>query len=167
MVRGVWCLFEFLLSKQLELELVFATDVGVIGDDGCTSFDIALELGKKIESLQVANCYASSDGDRTDKRCMTPKHHSQQKKRTPGRCLSLSQFSPLSRSSPEDDLRVFLQQDSHLRFHRFVVGQPREHGRPNQRPHGADAGEKPRECGLCHKQPFTKVGPKCQVCKRF
>ncbi|OLP75791.1 hypothetical protein AK812_SmicGene44358 [Symbiodinium microadriaticum] len=62
----VWCLFEFLLSKQLELELVFATDVGVIGDDGCTSFDIALELGKKIESLQVANCYASSDGDRTD-----------------------------------------------------------------------------------------------------
>jgi len=61
----VWCLFEFLLSKQLELELVFATDVGVIGDDGCTSFDIALELGKKIESLQVANCYASSDGDRT------------------------------------------------------------------------------------------------------
>ncbi|CAE7288505.1 pmpB, partial [Symbiodinium sp. CCMP2456] len=62
---GVWCLFEFLLSKQLELELVFATDVGVIGDDGCTSFDIALELGKKIESLQVANCYASSDGDRT------------------------------------------------------------------------------------------------------
>ena len=63
---GVWCLFEFLLSKQLELELVFATDVGVIGDDGCTSFDIALELGNKIESLQVANCYASSDGDRTD-----------------------------------------------------------------------------------------------------
>ncbi|CAE7498251.1 unnamed protein product [Symbiodinium sp. CCMP2456] len=65
MISGVWCLFEFLLSKQLELELVFATDVGVIGDDGCTSFDIALELGKKIESLQVANCDASSDGDRT------------------------------------------------------------------------------------------------------
>lgn len=61
----VWCLFEFLLSKQLDLELVFATDVGVIGDDGCTSFDIALELGNKIESLQVANCAASSELDRT------------------------------------------------------------------------------------------------------
>ncbi|CAE7594077.1 pmpB [Symbiodinium natans] len=60
----VWCLFEFLLSKQLQLELVFATDVGVIGDDGCTSFDIALQLGDKIEFLQVANCHASSEEDR-------------------------------------------------------------------------------------------------------
>ncbi|CAE7326384.1 pmpB, partial [Symbiodinium pilosum] len=60
----VWCLFEFLLSKQLQLELLFTTDLGVVGDDGCTSFDIALELGNKIESLQVANCLASSELDK-------------------------------------------------------------------------------------------------------
>ena len=37
----------------------------MVGDDGCTSFDIALELGNKIESLKVANCQASSDEDIT------------------------------------------------------------------------------------------------------
>jgi len=29
---GVWCLFEFLLSSREHLELVFVTNVGVIGD---------------------------------------------------------------------------------------------------------------------------------------
>ena len=32
--------------------------------DGCSSFDIALEVGKKIKSLQVAKCEASSDKDK-------------------------------------------------------------------------------------------------------
>ena len=32
--------------------------------DGCSSFDIALELGKKIKSLQVATCGASSEKDK-------------------------------------------------------------------------------------------------------
>eukprot|EP00435_Cladocopium_sp_Y103_P044157 s1036_g12.t1 len=45
----VWCLFEFLLSSRQHLELVFVTNAGVIGDDGCSSFDIALEVGKKIK----------------------------------------------------------------------------------------------------------------------
>eukprot|EP00434_Breviolum_minutum_P000023 symbB.v1.2.000020.t1/scaffold5.1/size591573/20 len=61
----VWCLFEFLLSSREHLELVFGTDLGVIGDDGCTSFDIALEAGKRIKTLRVANCQASSDKDKT------------------------------------------------------------------------------------------------------
>ncbi|CAL1148547.1 unnamed protein product, partial [Cladocopium goreaui] len=62
----VWCLFEFLLSSREHLELVFVTNVGVIGDDGCSSFDIALEVGKKIKSLQVATCGASSEKDKKD-----------------------------------------------------------------------------------------------------
>jgi hypothetical protein len=33
--------------------------------DGCSSFDIALEVGKKIKSLQVATCGASSEKDKT------------------------------------------------------------------------------------------------------
>ncbi|CAK9110650.1 Probable outer membrane protein PmpB (Polymorphic membrane protein B) [Durusdinium trenchii] len=60
----VWCLFEFLLSSREQLELVFTTDVGVVGDDGCASFDIALEVGNKIECLEVAKCQASSDEDK-------------------------------------------------------------------------------------------------------
>ena len=32
--------------------------------DGCTSFDIALEVGKKIKSLQVVNCQTSSEKDK-------------------------------------------------------------------------------------------------------
>ncbi|CAK9034472.1 Uncharacterized protein SCF082_LOCUS20868 [Durusdinium trenchii] len=60
----VWCLFEFLLSSREQLELVFTTDVGVVGDDGCTSIDIALEVGKKIECLQVTQCQASSEEDK-------------------------------------------------------------------------------------------------------
>lgn len=32
--------------------------------DGCTSFDIALEAGKRIKTLKVANCQASSDKDK-------------------------------------------------------------------------------------------------------
>lgn len=32
--------------------------------DSCSSFDIALEVGKKIKSLQVAKCGASSEKDR-------------------------------------------------------------------------------------------------------
>eukprot|EP00438_Fugacium_kawagutii_P033639 Skav229862 [mRNA] locus=scaffold148:197532:201966:- [translate_table: standard] len=62
----VWCLFEFLLASREQVDLVFVTDAGVIGDDGCTSFDIALEVGKKIESLQVATCQASSEKDKKD-----------------------------------------------------------------------------------------------------
>ncbi|CAL1141136.1 unnamed protein product [Cladocopium goreaui] len=62
----VWCLFEFLLSSREHLELVFVTNAGVIGDDGCSSFDIALEVGKKIKSLQVATCGASSEKDKKD-----------------------------------------------------------------------------------------------------
>ncbi|CAL1169991.1 unnamed protein product [Cladocopium goreaui] len=34
--------------------------------DGCSSFDIALEVGKKIKSLQVATCGASSEKDKKD-----------------------------------------------------------------------------------------------------
>ena len=33
--------------------------------DRCSSFDIALEVGKKIKSLQVATCGASSEKDKT------------------------------------------------------------------------------------------------------
>jgi hypothetical protein len=33
--------------------------------DRCSSFDIALEVGKKIESLQGATCEASSEKDKT------------------------------------------------------------------------------------------------------
>jgi hypothetical protein len=32
--------------------------------DGCSSFDVALEMGKKIESLQVETCGASSEEDK-------------------------------------------------------------------------------------------------------
>ena len=32
--------------------------------DGCSSFDIALEVGKKIKSLQVAKCEATSEKDK-------------------------------------------------------------------------------------------------------
>ncbi|CAL1161594.1 unnamed protein product [Cladocopium goreaui] len=62
----VWCLFEYFLSSREHLELVFVTNAGVIGDDGCSSFDIALEVGKKIKSLQVAKCEATSEKDKTD-----------------------------------------------------------------------------------------------------
>ncbi|CAE7278246.1 unnamed protein product, partial [Symbiodinium pilosum] len=62
-VRGVWCLFEFLLSSQLNLDLVFGTDLGVLGEQG-TSPDITLEIGRKLETLQVANCHASSAEDK-------------------------------------------------------------------------------------------------------
>ncbi|CAL1156681.1 unnamed protein product [Cladocopium goreaui] len=62
----VWCLFEFFLSSREHLELVFVTNAGVVGDDGCSSFDIALEVGKKIESLQVETCEASSEDDKKD-----------------------------------------------------------------------------------------------------
>ena len=33
-------------------------------EDGCTSIDIALEVGKKIECLQVTQCQASSEEDK-------------------------------------------------------------------------------------------------------
>ncbi|CAK9029574.1 Probable outer membrane protein pmp20 (Polymorphic membrane protein 20), partial [Durusdinium trenchii] len=62
----VWCLFEFFLSSREHLELDFGTDAGVIGDDGCTSFDIALEVGRRIKSLQVVNCETSSEKDKQD-----------------------------------------------------------------------------------------------------
>ena len=32
--------------------------------DGCSSFDIALEVGKEIKKLQVSKCDASSDKDK-------------------------------------------------------------------------------------------------------
>ena len=32
--------------------------------DGCSSFDVALEMGKKIELLQVETCEASSQEDK-------------------------------------------------------------------------------------------------------
>ncbi|CAL1141141.1 unnamed protein product [Cladocopium goreaui] len=62
----VWCLFEFFLSNRERLDLVFVTNAGVVGDDRCSSFDIALEVGKKIKSLQVATCEASSEKDKKD-----------------------------------------------------------------------------------------------------
>ncbi|CAL1141938.1 unnamed protein product [Cladocopium goreaui] len=62
----VWCLFEFFLSSRQHLDLVFVTNAGVVGDDGCSSFDVALEMGKKIESLQVETCEASSEEDKND-----------------------------------------------------------------------------------------------------
>ena len=34
-------------------------------EDGCKSFDIALEVGKKIECLEVVKCQASSEEDKT------------------------------------------------------------------------------------------------------
>ena len=51
----MWCLFEFLLSSQLQLDVVFATDLGVLGDQGASP-DIALQIGRKLRTLQVANC---------------------------------------------------------------------------------------------------------------
>ncbi|CAL1141954.1 unnamed protein product, partial [Cladocopium goreaui] len=60
----VWCLFEFFLSSRQHLDLVFVTNAGVVGDDGCSSFDVALEMGKKIELLQVETCEASSQEDK-------------------------------------------------------------------------------------------------------
>lgn len=59
----VWCLFEFLLSSELQLEVVFATELGVLGDQ-LASPDIALQIGRKLQSLQVANCHASSEEDK-------------------------------------------------------------------------------------------------------
>ena len=32
--------------------------------DGCTDFNVALEVGKKIQVLQVATCQASSEEDK-------------------------------------------------------------------------------------------------------
>ncbi|CAE7462267.1 unnamed protein product, partial [Symbiodinium sp. CCMP2456] len=59
----VWCLFEFLLSSQLQLDVVFATDLGVLGDQGASP-DIALQIGRKLRTLQVANCHASAEEDK-------------------------------------------------------------------------------------------------------
>ena len=39
--------------------------MGSLLQDRCSSFDIALEVGKKIKSLQVATCEASSEKDKT------------------------------------------------------------------------------------------------------
>ncbi|OLP74836.1 hypothetical protein AK812_SmicGene45515, partial [Symbiodinium microadriaticum] len=44
----VWCLFEFLLSSELQLEVVFATELGVLGDQ-LASPDIALQIGRKLQ----------------------------------------------------------------------------------------------------------------------
>lgn len=41
---GVWCLFEFLLAGRHNLDIDFATDVGVLGDDAwqeCCCLSIA------------------------------------------------------------------------------------------------------------------------------
>ena len=44
--------------------------------DGCSSFDIALEVGKKIKSLQVATCGASSEKDKKlDTKILQPNPH--------------------------------------------------------------------------------------------
>jgi hypothetical protein len=44
--------------------------------DGCSSFDIALEVGKKIKSLQVATCGASSEKDKKlDLNILQPNPH--------------------------------------------------------------------------------------------
>jgi len=59
----VWCLFEFLLASDRQLGLVFATDLGVLGDQGASP-DIALQIGRELRTLQVANCYASVEEDR-------------------------------------------------------------------------------------------------------
>ena len=53
---GVWCLFEFLLSSRENLELVFVTNAGVIGDaawrkQGCLNF--TWKFGKPILFLSM------------------------------------------------------------------------------------------------------------------
>jgi len=60
----VWCLFELLLTKMQDLGFVFASDVGIIGDRRCTSIDVALATGRKINELKIAHCGASSEEDR-------------------------------------------------------------------------------------------------------
>lgn len=47
--QGVWCLFEFLLSSREQLELVFTTDVGVVGDDA--SFNISAQ--RWLEGMEL------------------------------------------------------------------------------------------------------------------
>ncbi|CAE7453952.1 pmpB, partial [Symbiodinium pilosum] len=60
---GVWCLFEFLLASERQHNLVFATDLGVLGDQGASP-DIALQVGRALRTLQVVNCHASVEEDR-------------------------------------------------------------------------------------------------------
>ncbi|CAE7380556.1 pmpB [Symbiodinium pilosum] len=59
----VWCLFEFLLASERQHDLVFATDLGVLGDQGASP-DIALQVGRALRTLQVVNCHASVEEDR-------------------------------------------------------------------------------------------------------
>ncbi|CAE7766113.1 pmpB, partial [Symbiodinium pilosum] len=59
----VWCLFEFLLVSRLRCDPVFVTDLGVLGDEG-TSPEVALAVGRKLETLQVAHCHASREEDK-------------------------------------------------------------------------------------------------------
>ena len=46
------------------MDLVFATDLGVLGDDQCDSVGVALEIGSKIGTLRVERCHASSEEDK-------------------------------------------------------------------------------------------------------
>ncbi|CAE7403620.1 unnamed protein product, partial [Symbiodinium sp. CCMP2456] len=60
----VWCLFELFLSSKRALQVVFATDCGILGDELCDSVGVALELGRRISCLQVERCQASSELDK-------------------------------------------------------------------------------------------------------
>lgn len=60
----VWCLFELFLSNKTFLQVVFATDCGILGDELCDSVGVALELGRRISCLQVERCQASSELDK-------------------------------------------------------------------------------------------------------
>ena len=46
------------------MDIAFATHRGVLGHEQCDSVGIALEIGNRIESVQVEHCQASNDQDK-------------------------------------------------------------------------------------------------------
>ena len=57
------CMFCKSIQTILHLHS-FVADPLHLHQDGCTSFDIALEVGRRIKSLQVVNCETSSEKDK-------------------------------------------------------------------------------------------------------
>jgi hypothetical protein len=55
---------KFWKASSCLIELAMTWTMFPLLQDGCSSFDIALEVGKKIESLQVETCEASSEDDK-------------------------------------------------------------------------------------------------------
>eukprot|EP00435_Cladocopium_sp_Y103_P068246 s64_g31.t1 len=60
----VWCLFEYFLGSQLNVNVSLATDTGVFEDSGCNYFTVALKAGEKLKSLSILNCGASKEADK-------------------------------------------------------------------------------------------------------